>query len=73
VTVLETSRAVWRRPTFLVLAAVAMLAAASATFAVHEATCQEDSCAVWVCAWMGNGKCGPDTPAVIFTNPFVEH
>lgn len=42
----------------------AALAAAASITGWHLSTCQEDSCVVWVCSWMGDRQCGPGVPAV---------
>lgn len=69
-TLTETGPATQRRPfverplgLIALIAAVAFAIGALLT-GVHVATCEEDACVVWVCAWMGDGNCGPDTPAV---------
>lgn len=55
----------WTKPRIGIAALMAILALVIAVFSVHLATCDEDSCVVWVCSVMGNGECGPDTPAIL--------
>lgn len=53
---------------YLAVAAL-LLAAGLAAVGGHMATCEEDSCRIWVCSIQGNGICGPDQPAIMFLTP----
>lgn len=58
-------RAFVERPAGLIsLIALLAVAIAAVVTGIHMATCKEDTCVVWVCAWMGDRSCGPHTPAV---------
>lgn len=59
---LSTSRRSLSRARLATITVLALVGAGLATIAVHQATCAEDTCVVWVCDWMGNGECGPGSP-----------